>query len=872
MKMYHELYNEDLYSRYADRPDPDKLSIHEIHEYAQSAIASNNIDQPRLCKYQFPDNKQHMQTPLALVVRRFVNPDLYSTTNDSIDLEKLAFTLIDRGANIFHEYSIGNRDSSIDGNILIPPDSLFYSIAFGGWYDSSSNKSERSILRNILFTYILKHPDLLQQQANATISAITRALSQNTTVYCHLDPSLAIFSTIQCFNNFNMIDAEHLIKFISMYLLYLCVRPQRYLTDAILKSLPDSPIKRRFMAALREQDLLPWMKKYAHVFLNEHTNPMAVNIVTNLLSKSEYNTPYLNDIKRAHLCNFLLHNGLGKLFRLEYFDVSGHETNSTWRGVVERSICSGKPLNIQPDFSWVNQIEANNTPVEIDDALIWDRNLGRTVILREPNTHKLIAWKLQKSGESLETLSQEFKTAQYLQTLKLNSFIPKPIFSGVLSQKQKEFINNIIVQHSPLSVLIADEETLGAYIYEVPDENYFTYLHDQNLSDIEFNQAMNKSICDLALLLNRGMVFYQLADMFHNREQVKQRTDQGRYIVLSSLILGSFDAKESGRLDRWILSIAYPNLRASGLADFGDYLQFKDYVQLDIFQEITKKFNMRRASIFLDECPWAHDRIYANILAEYLLVLFLIAGYRGRQLNSAGTWVSLAAVFLECSVDFMHILTGIQRHVLQKTLHNTVNVDTLAKQMSFWMGVDNSDPSYKSFKSLRELLESLYPDTPIKRANKAVYNIQTSHDGINPDLGAFNCHNPMKEDNKLYYLVANQVIYYKKLAHEYRNAYYSFEEAMQDKQWDKAHQNLKMMHESRYYHSIWQKKHVARCLIKYRTNMALDNRVQTDSESVLTSTLSRVYSSFSAFFFARSSLNSSVNKENENKSQSASIW
>ena len=91
------------------------------------------------------------------------------------------------------------------------------------------------------------------------------------------------------------------------------------------------------------------------------------------------------------------------------------------------------------------------------------------------------------------------------------------------------------------------------------DSAYFRYLNDSSLSIDEMGDGLVLCSRDLAKLTAMGVIHTALIPLFHNREQINTRIDQGLY---------QWWAKVAGRLDRWRESCRYPNLRLSGLADF----------------------------------------------------------------------------------------------------------------------------------------------------------------------------------------------------------------------------------------------------------------------------------------------------------------
>jgi hypothetical protein len=103
-------------------------------------------------------------------------------------------------------------------------------------------------------------------------------------------------------------------------------------------------------------------------------------------------------------------------------------------------------------------------------------------------------------------------------------------------------------------------------VYRHPPQ-YHRYLNDPTLSPKEFRQASQWCLQDSAKLARLGLYNAAPADFLHNNQ------DQRRFLWNAD----QFDPQNgqrwgTGRLDRWRQGVAFPNFRASGLADFKHYL------------------------------------------------------------------------------------------------------------------------------------------------------------------------------------------------------------------------------------------------------------------------------------------------------------
>jgi hypothetical protein len=104
-----------------------------------------------------------------------------------------------------------------------------------------------------------------------------------------------------------------------------------------------------------------------------------------------------------------------------------------------------------------------------------------------------------------------------------------------------------------------------AFIY-LTDPEYFVYPNDhrsgnRSLDLGEFREVMRQNARQLGSLASMGIVHAAPIPLFHNRQQIHRRQDQGRY-----------QWYRAGRLDRWLDSCAFPNLAPTGIRDFEHFI------------------------------------------------------------------------------------------------------------------------------------------------------------------------------------------------------------------------------------------------------------------------------------------------------------
>lgn len=471
---------------------------------------------------------------------------------------------------------------------------------------------------------------------------------------------------------------------------------------------------------------------------------------------------------------------LAQLKRLDIFD--GAFSINTWTAITmafakrmpppTKQGLSALAIALQQPVT-----EQDFVPLSLDEktqsAWTFLRCQGRTILLQN-KAEDILAIKIQKDKEGLNELGKEFYTTTCLKKLakeiRLQGELPQPVslnkITDVLAWLKPKVSQEEFAQ---FSLMVGTKESYGAYLYQV-DKNhhdYFTYLHDSTLTDKEFSEANRISIYNLCILLSLGIVYPQLADLFHNKEPSHhKRQDKGRYIVLTDLI--NDVCTGTGRLTGWKEAINFPNIRGphSGLADWGDWAPLSAFFADGAY---TQTFFQRN--------EWAYSQkvsnyLIANILAEYQYVLFLIAGRRGCDLTNQAKlanqsskaitdiWLTLAQqIFANC-VLAITTLTNRQEGEVKAFLSKMVDVERLARQMQFWL-TDEYIPYLKRDEIPAGIYEnSTYIRVEFANIRHGTFNdkIGCSIDGDHPDLGTTNGQEPIKEANKLFYWM-NTIIY-----------------------------------------------------------------------------------------------------------------
>lgn len=192
------------------------------------------------------------------------------------------------------------------------------------------------------------------------------------------------------------------------------------------------------------------------------------------------------------------------------------------------------------------------------------RVIGRTLICPLDDGRKLVI-KLAQGMDEPRDLDYEAAMLTYLgknkELLGVVSDLPQPIraFKDGCLFKLKAL---------PLSPEKIHKQNIHpekfAIAYLIPkDIPYLTYLNDKELPTEEFYKAALRNIQDLARLARYLIIHQVLIPLYHSFE------DQDPYRI--------FISTGAGRLERWIKSCEFPNLRVSGIADL-EHLESFDHI------------------------------------------------------------------------------------------------------------------------------------------------------------------------------------------------------------------------------------------------------------------------------------------------------
>jgi hypothetical protein len=193
------------------------------------------------------------------------------------------------------------------------------------------------------------------------------------------------------------------------------------------------------------------------------------------------------------------------------------------------------------------------------------KEAGRSLIITtEDDRNLVIKFLIDRPGLDIESkrpenLENDARWTDYLRqnnpALSLKSYLPELLVfnnSRYIFAVRKMRLKGEHLTY--LSKVHLDPDTKYYAISYLPADSYLIYLNDKELGEKEFHQAALVNIRDLAHLASHGIVHSEPINLYHN---IGQRQ---KYNILIS--------GGPGRVDKWLRSTEYPNMRLSGIADF----------------------------------------------------------------------------------------------------------------------------------------------------------------------------------------------------------------------------------------------------------------------------------------------------------------
>lgn len=464
-------------------------------------------------------------------------------------------------------------------------------------------------------------------------------------------------------------------------------------------------------------------------------------------------------------------SALDKWFRLESIDFSDGGRSESPGGAIAQGALSMDPASPPPPSRLAAALHAHveraeqQTPrparrffaaLRDDEGWACSGMLGRTALFRRGETTRAV--KMLKPGEPVRELWRQHAVVTALRAhceeLGLQSQIPTPV-DVVHAGDARTTLGawSPAAARALAESIGGDADGVAAYVYDVEDDGYFTYLHAAG-DAAHFSNGALRGIHDLMALLRHGIAYPALADMFHNSEAGHQhRDDGGRYRPLQ--VLFAPWSGGAGRLSGWRSSIEYMNVRETGIADEGDYELLRDHLSSDGRASSRRP---RQGFSFVERDLGMQIGLQ-NVVAEYTLVMELAAGRRAA--DSAGSedpavWREAADMLLQVHAHTLAAQTELPERVALQILQRSVDERRYARQMQFWM-----TPAYHAAIADGAIPPDIYGNDVTTTVAPSFRDGSFTREGgfqINradgPDLGPVNGPYPMKEGEKLRVLVA----------------------------------------------------------------------------------------------------------------------
>jgi len=225
-----------------------------------------------------------------------------------------------------------------------------------------------------------------------------------------------------------------------------------------------------------------------------------------------------------------------------------HQVSNSGFDVISRIISGNKNIRLSQKIPSIGDCDVNVTKIDLESFLAencadrWER-MGRTLIA--PTEEGFLALKLCLDYGDREKLLFEARLQKYLRGIALSSTLPRPL--GELFK----------IEGLPRNILGDINPKDSHAICYIASRDYLTYLNDPRISLEDLKRSFSSCAKDLARLSREGMILTSLIPLFHRKG-----------LAAHDCIAYRWHRKVAGRMERWLESCRYPNLRLSGLADF----------------------------------------------------------------------------------------------------------------------------------------------------------------------------------------------------------------------------------------------------------------------------------------------------------------
>ncbi len=301
---------------------------------------------------------------------------------------------------------------------------------------------------------------------------------------------------------------------------------------------------------------------------------------------------------------------------------------------VSKVLCGDKKFHFAQKMVSIEYNDANVRSVDLNDLLAQYgagqlQRVGRTLVV--PVEKGFLALKLCVNHGDEKRLFIETQLQEYLRGMALSSTLPRPL-QGIFRIER-------LPLHLREDLLLEDPHAIGY----IASPCYFTYLNNPQLSLQELERGLSTCAGDLARLTRAGLIHTSLISLFHKKRNGLQ--DDTAYCWHRNI---------AGRLERWLESCRYPNLRLSGIADFE---------HIELYREISP------------------EKLQSHI-GEHLLSMSLVLAsyfrYKGEFDQK-----EIKSIIRDCFGEYYCALTK-----RQSRLDEVIDWDALALRMVEEMGFD----------------------------------------------------------------------------------------------------------------------------------------------------------------------------------------
>ncbi|MEC7838782.1 MAG: hypothetical protein VX777_01935 [Chlamydiota bacterium] len=560
-----------------------------------------------------------------------------------------------------------------------------------------------------------------------------------------------------------------------------------------------------------DEEELEWTKNYIDNEASSLKSMHAVELSDKTFSRDQaitYLNLIMNSPKRSEI--------LDKLYTLNYFEIEmgGDSSTKYWAHTfkdlfevnIQEFSDSSKKIFLEKMRERLNliiqqpiqTIKKNNLLNQlVDEGWTFQKWQGRTCIFTNKQGRcRAIKW--QKKGERQEELSIECEVVKLLNEnknfLKLKCSYPEPIgvyeITGLMPYP---------LRNAPESELTANEKNGKqiVYIYDCPNDHYFTYLHDPSITDEERKLSRKSILSDLTTLAEIGYYLTSICDAYHTfPDRAAKRMDNAEYHPLADLLgIGSVQ-RGSGRLHNWTGAIEYVDERkGEHLADVGDGSLFP---ATDLPEGYLKERNLSYSPC--DYYKKAYEpKIMSDLLASYHLVDELVIGRSTFQKHhidwtNDGALKKIEDQLIDGASWMLMNYAGMTEEDSRKLAVDCgIDWKRYARQMAFWMQKEEYMPHLK--KNNRSLPEGIYPESAIiTLENIYSFSNWSDSDGLQtvdgPCIGVFNGGYTIKEGEKARYITVLSMLAKREGRLLAESDELTAKNAIENKEYDKAREYL----------------------------------------------------------------------------------